>query len=90
MINYYNILNLILNFITDKGNKFIGTQGSYKELQPLFKDLSSTSFDFQGPPNRNVISHIVQKCTFPIHSNRTYRLELFAPPTSLHFSVLLS
>ena len=46
MINYYNILNLILNFITDKGNKFIGTQGSYKELHPFFKDLSST---FQRP-----------------------------------------
>ena len=39
IIIYYNILNLILNFITDKGNKFIGTQGSYKKLQPFFKDL---------------------------------------------------
>ena len=26
---------------------------------------------FQGPPTRNLISLIVQKCTFPVHSNRT-------------------
>ena len=29
------------------------------------------------------VSHIVQKCTFPVHSNRTERLELFAPPQLL-------
>ena len=36
-----------------------------------FKDFSRTSFDFQEPPTRNVLSQIVQKCTFPVHSNRT-------------------
>ena len=45
---------------------------------------------FQGPPTRNLISQFVQKCTFPVHSNTTLRLELFPPPTSAHFSVLLS
>ena len=46
--------------------------------------------DFQGPPTRNIISQIVQKCTFPFYSNKTLTLELFASPTSLHFSVHLS
>ena len=46
--------------------------------------------DFQGPPTRNIISQIAQKCTFPFYSNKTLRLELFASPTSLHFSVHLS
>ena len=49
--------------------------------------FSRITLDFQGLPTRNVISQIAQKCTFPAHSNRTLRLELFAPPTSLHFSV---
>ena len=66
------------------------TQGSYKNFQPVFKDFSRTTFDFQGPPNRKLISQIVQKFKFPVHSNKTFRLELFAPPTSLHFSVHLS
>ena len=65
-------------------------QGSYKKLQPFFKDFSRTTLDFQGPPTRNIISQIVQKCTFPVYSNKTLRLELFASPTSLHFSVHLS
>ena len=34
--------------------------------------------DFQGPPTRNIISQIVQKCTFPVYSNKTLRFELFA------------
>ena len=55
------------------------SQGSYKKLQPFFKDFSRTT--------RNIISQIVQKCTFPAYSNKTLRLELFASPTSLHFSV---
>ena len=25
----------------------------------------------QGPPTRNIISKIVQKCTFPVYSNKT-------------------
>ena len=58
------------------------SQGSYKKLQPFFKDFSRTT--------RNIISQIVQKCTFPVYSNKTLRLELFASPTSLHFSVHLS
>ena len=40
---------------------------------------------FQGPPTRNIISQIVQKCTFPVHSFKALRLELFASPTSLTF-----
>ena len=65
-------------------------QDWYKKLQPFSKNFSRTTLDFQGPPTRNVISQIVQKCLFPVHSNKTLRLELFAPPTSLHFSVHLS
>ena len=38
---------------------------------------------FQRPPTRNLISQIEQKCKFPVHSNRTLRFELFAPPNSL-------
>ena len=52
----------------------------------LFKDFSRTSFDSQGPPTRNVIPQTVQKYTFPVHCNRTLRIEQFTPPTSLHFS----
>ena len=66
------------------------SQGSYKKLQPFFKDFSRTTLDFQGPPTRNIISQIVQKCTFPVYSNKALTLELFASPTSLHFSVFLS
>ena len=66
------------------------TQGSYKKLQPLFKGFSRTTLDFQGPSTRNIISQIVQKRTFPVYSNKTLRIELFASPTSLQFSVHLS
>ena len=65
-------------------------QGSYKNFQPVSKDFSKTTFYFQGLPNRKLISLIVQIFPFPVISNRTLRLELFAPPTSLHFSVHLS
>ena len=58
--------------------------GSYKKLQPFFKDFSRTTLDFHGPPSRNIISQIVQKWTFPVYSNKTLSLELFASPTSLH------
>ena len=37
-------------------------------FQGLFKDFS----------RRNIISQIVQKCTFPVYSNKALRLELFA------------
>ena len=64
-------------------------QGSPKKLQPffqrLFKGFSRTTLDFQGPPTKNTIAHIVQKCTFSVYSSKTLRLELFASPTSLHF-----
>ena len=65
-------------------------QGSYKKMQPFFKDISSTTLDFQRPPTGNIISQIVQKCTFPVYSNKTLRLELLASSTSLNFSVHLS
>ena len=62
-------------------------QGSYKKLQPLFKDFSRTKLNFQGPPTRNVISQMVYKCTFPVQANRFLRLRVFVPSPSLHFSV---
>ena len=49
-------------------------EGSYKKLQPFFKDFSRTTLDFQGQPTRNIISQIVQKCIFPVYSNKTLRL----------------
>ena len=52
----------------------VGMQHSYKKLQPFFKDFSRTTLDFQGQLIRNIISQIVQKCTFPVHSNKTLRL----------------
>ena len=61
-----------------------GYQGSCKKLKTLLKVFSRTAFDFQGPSTTDLISQIVQKCTFPVHSNRTLRLKLFAPSTSLY------
>ena len=66
-------------------------QGSYKKLQQFFKSfqgLFKDTEDFQRLPTRNIISQTVQKCNFPVY--KTLRLELFASPTSLHFSVHLS
>ena len=77
---------VMLGKITTK-HEIALSQGSYKKLQPFFKDFSRTTLDFQGPPTRKIISQVVQKCTFPVYSNKTLRLELFASPTSLHFSV---
>ena len=74
-------------------NKFFPEEtitGFIQKIATIFKDFSRTTLDFQGPPTRNIISQIVQKCTFPVYSNKTLRLELFASPTSLHFSVHLS
>ena len=66
-------------------------QGSYKKLQLFFKDFSRATLDFQGTPTRNIISQIVHNCTFPVYFiNKALRLELFASPASLHFSVHLS
>ena len=57
----------------------------------LYKgDFSRATSDLRGPPTRNIISQTVQKCTFPVYSNKTLRFELFASPTSLHFSIHLS
>ena len=67
-----------------------GSTGFIKKLQPFFKDFSRTTLDFQGPPTRDMISQIVQKCTFPVYSNKALRLELFASPTSLHVLVYWS
>ena len=42
----------------------------------LFKDYSRTKLNFQGPPTRNVIQHImVYNCTFPVQANRFLRLQ---------------
>ena len=64
--------------------------GFIQKLQPFFKDFSRATLDFQGSPTRNIISQIVQKCTFPVYSFKALRLELFASPTSLHVSVHFS
>ena len=40
-------------------------------FQGLFKDHIRF---FQGQPTRNIISQIVQKCIFPVYSNKTLRL----------------
>ena len=44
-----------------------------KQLQPFSKDFPRFTFDFQGPPASNVISQIVQKCTFAVYSNKTFK-----------------
>ena len=55
------------------------------------KNPNYFSRTFQGPPTRNIIqSQIVQKCTFPVYSYKALRLELFASPTSLKFSLVLN
>ena len=65
-------------------------RGSYKKLQPFFKKFSRTTLDFQGPATGNIISQIVQKCTFPVYSSKTSRLELFASPASLHCQLIIA
>ena len=45
-------------------------------MPPFFKDFSRTTFDFQGPPTRNIISQIVQECTFPASFYETLRPKL--------------
>ena len=52
----------------------MGMQHSYKKLQPFFKNFSRTTLDFEVQLTRNIISQTVQKCTFPVHSNKTLRL----------------
>ena len=88
------ILKVNVNVIVVVAIIIVAIQGSYKILKLFFKDFSRafqrTRFDFQGPTTRKVISQIVQKGTFPVHSNMTLTLEMLAPSTSLHFSVYLS
>ena len=57
--------------------------GSYKKLKPFLRT-------FQGPPTRNVMLLTEQKCTFPVDSDRTLSLELFAPTNFSTSSVHLS
>ena len=57
--------------------------GFIQKIATILKDFSRTTFDFQGPPSRNVISQIVQNSKFPVHADRTLRPELFASPHSL-------
>ena len=64
--------------------------GFTRKIATIFKDLSRTTFNFEGPTTRNVISHIAKKCTFSVHSNKTIKLELFPSPPSPYFSVHLS
>ena len=35
------------------------------------KNCNHFSKTFQGPPARNIISKIVQKCSFPVYSDKT-------------------
>ena len=84
------ILKVNVNVIVVVVIIIIALQGSYKTLKDFSRAFQRTRFDFQGPPTRNVISQIVQKGTFPVHSNMTLTLEMLAPSTSLHFSVYLS
>ena len=65
-------------------------QGSYIKIATIFQGVPRVTLASQGPPTRNIISQIVHKCTFPVYSNKALRLEPFASPTSLHFSVHLS
>ena len=62
------------------------SQGSYKKIATIFEGFFKDHIRFPRT-TRNVISQIVQKCTFPAYSNKTLKVELFASPTSLHFSV---
>ena len=51
------------------------------------KNCNHFSRTFQGPPTRNIISQIAQKCTFPVYSYKPVRLEMFASPASLKLIV---
>ena len=61
-----NNRKVIENF---KPRRIHGT-GFIQIIATIFEDFSRTTFDFQGPPARNVISYIVKKYTFSFHSNR--------------------
>ena len=61
-------------FLLEPRLSHINHAGFIQKLQPFFKDFSRTTLDFQGQPTRNIISQIVQKCIFPVYSNKTLRL----------------
>ena len=63
--------------------------GFIQKIATIFQGRSRTTSDFQEPPTTNIISQTVQKCTFPVYSNKTLRLELFASPASRFFSSLV-
>ena len=80
-------------------SKIWETCGHLCENRIETKNCNHFSRTFQGPNKifkdhllaRNyTISQNVLKCTFPVYSNKALRLELFASPASLHFSVHLS
>ena len=62
----------------------VGLRRVWTNVRVHTKNCNHFSRTFQGLPTRNIISQIVQKCIFPVYSNKTLRLELFASPTSLH------
>ena len=64
--------------------------GLIQKIAVILKDFSRTTSDFQALPTRNVNHRFVHKCKLPLQAKRTSRLELFAPPVSLYFSVHLS
>ena len=48
-----------------KGNMFYAKTGFIQKISTIFQVLSRTfTLDFQGPTTMNIISQIVQKCTF--------------------------
>ena len=62
--------------------------GFIKKMQPVFKDFSRTTSNFQGHyTSKNVISQMVQKCTFPVYAKRILSPQVFVPSPSQHFSI---
>ena len=57
------------------------------------KNCYQFSRTFQGPhqifkdTSKNVISQLVQKCTFPVSAKGILRPQVFVPPPSQHFSI---
>ena len=82
--------NYLTNFVTEVYLHLIASKGMAKGMKVQVlrgnrvhtKNCNHFLRTFQGPPTRNVISQIIQKCTFSVNSIRILRLELFAPLTS--------
>ena len=47
--------------------------GFIQKIATIFQGRSRTTLDFQQPPTTNIISQTVQKCTFPVYSNKTFK-----------------